>query len=187
MPPLYTEEAHQTTIHEAKEAYAVLGVQHANFMNIPAVFVGEQSTHELNKSIFEAVAEFEPQVLLIPYVDRHVDHRVIFDAAMVASRPVGIGRNIKVVAAYETLSETHWNAAHVEPNFTPNWTVDITDSLEAKLAALAKYKSQIGPFPGPRSLEAVRSLAVFRGTQAGFAAGEAFHVVRMTSPIDALV
>ena len=33
---------------------------------------------------------------------------------MVATRPVGIGRNIEIVAAYETLSETHWNAPHIE-------------------------------------------------------------------------
>ena len=100
---------------------------------------------------------------------------------MVATRPVGKGKNIELVAAYETLSETHWNAPHIEPNFTPNWVVDISDSIDTKVAALECYKSQISDFPGPRSIEAVKSLAVFRGTQAGFAYGEGFHVVRMIS------
>ena len=36
-------------------------------------------------------------------------------------------------------------------------------------------------FPGPRSIEAVESLAKFRGTQAGFGYGESFHIVRMVS------
>ena len=31
-----------------------------------------------------------------------------------------------------------------------------------------------------------RALAVFRGTQAGFAAGEGFHILRMTAPPEAL-
>ena len=59
-------------------------------------------------------------VVFCPYPDRHVDHRQIFDSVMVA-RPVGFGRDIEIIAAYETLSETHWNAPHIEPNFTPNW------------------------------------------------------------------
>jgi LmbE family N-acetylglucosaminyl deacetylase len=100
---------------------------------------------------------------------------------MVATRPVGPGIGIRIVAAYETLSETHWNAPHIEPNFTPNWVVDITGTIDRKLEALACYASQISPFPGPRSIEAVKALAMFRGTQAGFAYGEALHLVRMRS------
>ena len=36
------------------------------------------------------------------------------------------------------------------------------------------------PFPGPRSIEAVEALAKFRGTQAGFAYGESFQLIRMS-------
>lgn len=187
MPPLYSDEAHRTTVREAHAAHAHLGVARSDFMDIPAVFVGSEPTHTLNKRIHDQVADFAPDILLIPYPDRHVDHRLIFDAAMVASRPVGMGKGISLVAAYETLSETHWNAPHVEPNFTPNWVVDVTDDLDRKLEALAMYESQIGPFPGPRSVEAVRALAVFRGTQAGFAAGEGFHVLRMSAGPEALM
>ena len=88
---------------------------------------------------------------------------------------------MKILAAYETLSETHWNAPHIEPNFTPNWVVDITQYIDKKRKALECYASQISDFPGPRSLEAVEALAKFRGTQAGFAYGEAFHVIRMVT------
>ncbi|HEX8831456.1 MAG TPA: hypothetical protein VF705_09840, partial [Longimicrobium sp.] len=115
------------------------------------------------------------------YPDRHVDHRVIFDSAMVATRPVHAGKEIQMVAAYETLSETHWNAPHIEPNFVPTWVVDITETIERKMAAVACYESQIPPFPGSRSVEAIEALAKFRGTQAGFAFGEAFHVIRLVS------
>jgi LmbE family N-acetylglucosaminyl deacetylase len=74
----------------------------------------------------------------------------------------------------------------MEPNFTPNWVVDITGTIERKLEALACYQSQIMAFPGPRSVEAVRALAVFRGTQAGFACGEGLQIIRMTAPIERL-
>lgn len=187
MPPLYPASVHETTVAEARRAHAIVGVKESVFLDIPAVFVNQVPTSDLNRRIVEVVAGFEPRVVLCPYPDRHIDHRIVFDAVMVATRPVGAGRGVRLVAAYETLSETHWNAAHVEPNFTPNWVVDITDTLVTKLEALRCYQSQISPFPGPRSIEAVSALAVFRGTQAGFAQGEAFHILRMTAGPESLV
>ena len=125
------------------------------------------------------IRELNPQVVLVPFLDRHIDHRVIFDASLVATRPVNEGRDIEIVAAYETLSETHWVAPYIEPNFIPNWIIDITPFIETKLEALKCFESQISPFPGPRSLEAVEALAKFRGTQAGFSYGEGLSIIRM--------
>jgi LmbE family N-acetylglucosaminyl deacetylase len=143
--------------------------------------VANEAHHALNARLLDVVAEVEPEIVLCPFPDRHVDHGTIFESAMVATRPVGVGARIELVAAYETLSETHWNAPHIEPNFVPNLVVDISAHERRKAQALACYASQIPPFPGPRSVEAALALARFRGTQAGFAAGEAFHVIRMTA------
>jgi len=57
--------------------------------------------------------------------------------------------------------------------------VDISDHVGRKAQALACYASQIHPSSGARSVEAALALARFRGTQAGFASGEGFHVIRM--------
>lgn len=181
LPPLYPRQAYDCTVLEALKAYDVLGITQHQFLEIPATFVGQEPVHVLNKRIGDAIAASRPQVVLCCYPDRHVDHRVIFESVMVATRPVGIGREIELVAAYETLSETHWNAPHIEPNFVPTLVIDITETIDRKLQALAQFHSQIPPFPGPRSVEAVEALAKFRGTQAGFGYGEAFHVVRMIS------
>jgi LmbE family N-acetylglucosaminyl deacetylase len=179
LPPLYPPDAYERTEQEALAAFRILGVRKHSFLKIPAVLVSQEPIHVLNERIASVVREIAPHVVLFAYPDRHIDHRAIFDAVMVACRPVGYGRDIELVAAYETLSETHWNAPHIEPNFVPNFTVDITEMFETKRRALACYESQISPFPGPRSIEAVESLAKFRGTQAGFAYGESFHVIRM--------
>lgn len=179
LPPLYPQEVYERTESEALEAYKLLGVSAHYFLRIAAVLVNQEPVHVLNGrigAIFEKVA---PEIVLCAYPDRHIDHRMIFDSVMVMARPVASGKQIELLAAYETLSETHWNAPHIEPNFTPNFVVDITDFLDLKLKALARYESQISAFPGSRSLEAVESLAKFRGTQAGFACGEAFHIIRM--------
>jgi N-acetylglucosamine malate deacetylase 1 len=179
LPPLYPEGVYERTEREARAAYQILGIRKHAFLKIPATFVGNEPVHVLNGRIAAAVRDSAPHIVLAAYPDRHIDHRVIFDAVMVACRPVGAGRDIELLAAYETLSETHWNAPHIEPNFVPNFTVDITDHVQTKLRALACYASQVAAFPAPRSVEAVESLAKFRGTQAGFAYGESFHVIRM--------
>ena len=181
LPPIYSRKAYEETVSEAYSAFSVLGVEKSEFLEIPATMIGDQPLHEVNARISKVVNDFNPHIVLCPYPDRHIDHRLVFDSVMVATRPVGVGRDIEIVAAYETLSETHWNAPHIEPNFTPNWVVDISDHISKKLNAVECYKSQISEFPGPRSIEAVEALAIFRGTQAGFGYGEGFHIVRMIS------
>jgi len=181
LPPLYPVGFYERTVEEARRAHEIVGVSNAVFLGIAATMIGDLPIHELNGKILEVVEEVQPTVVFCPYPDRHVDHRLVFDATMVATRPVDIGRKIEILAVYETLSETHWNAPHIEPNFVPNWVVDITDFLDIKKRALASYVSQISAFPGPRSVEASIALATLRGTQAGFAYGEGLQIVRMCS------
>lgn len=178
LPPLYLEKDFRKTKAEALKAYNILGVKKSKFLKIPATYVGQEPIHKLNSLIYNEIDKFQPTIVLSPYPDRHIDHKLIFDSVMVASRPVGAGKKIKVLAAYETLSETHWNAPYIEPNFTPNWVIDISENMTKKIEALKCYKSQIPEFPGPRSIKSVEALAVFRGTQAGFKFGEGMHIIR---------
>lgn len=180
MPPLYPEHVHKTTIKEAKQAHKLVGSKKSIFFDHPAMLLKNIPTHEFNASIMEVVQKIRPDIMFIPYRDRHIDHQIVFDACMVVSRPVGIGKNIKVVAAYECLSETHWNAPHLEANFTPNFCIDITAFIDLKIQAMSCYESQVHPFPEPRSLEAIKALALFRGSQAGMGYAEALHLIRMT-------
>ena len=55
------------------------------------------------------------------------------------------------------------------------WRRDLaSDFLDAKLAALDAYASEMRPAPHPRSREAVTALARMRGATAGCAAAEAY-------------
>lgn len=181
LPPIYSRDAYETTVREAREAFDILGVVDFSFLEIPATLIGNEPVHVLNEKVSSVIHRAKPQVVLSCFPDRHIDHRLIFDSVMVATRPVGVGAAIELLAVYETPSETHWNAPHIEPNFVPNWVVDISEHISIKLKALACYRSQVTAFPGSRSIEAVEALGKFRGTQSGFAFGEAFQIVRMTS------
>ena len=181
LPPLYSREDYDKTVNEASKAFNILGVSSYKYLEIPATMIGDIPVSELNSKVSQVVEDFQPNMVFCPYPDRHVDHRLVFDSVMVATRPVGVGRKIEIIAAYETLSETHWNAPHIEPNFTPNWVIDISDYIGIKLEALKCYESQIFEFPSPRSIEAVEALSKFRGTQAGFGYGEGMHIIRKIS------
>jgi N-acetylglucosamine malate deacetylase 1 len=181
LPPLYERKDYDQTIIEARNAFNILGLENSTFLEIPATQIGDIPVHELNKKFTDIIDNLQPQIVFCPYPDRHIDHRIVFESSMVATRPVGSGKSIEILGAYETLSETHWNAPHIEPNFTPNWVIDISNFIDYKVKALECYKSQISDFPGPRSIEAVKSLAHFRGSQAGFAYGEGIQIIRKIS------
>jgi LmbE family N-acetylglucosaminyl deacetylase len=83
-----------------------------------------------------------------------------------------------VVLAYETLSETNWLAPAITPGFQPNTFVDISATLDRKIAAFQKYASQLKESPDERSIESIRALAISRGATVYRAAAEAFVAMR---------
>lgn len=166
---------------EALSAHATLGVCSTEFLGHPAIELARLPVAVLNSGIQRAVDEFFPDLVLAPFPDRHLDHKAIFEASMVASRPVARGRHISTVALYETVSETHWNVPGAEAAFTPDWFVDITSTIETKLTAFKQYASQVQQHPAARSLNALTHLAAFRGSQIGIEYVEAFQTVRHIS------
>ena len=177
LPPLYDKQAFETTHREALAAFAIMGVARSEFLKIPATLVHTVPVAELNGKINGFIRKEAPEMVLLPFPDRHIDHRVIFDACVVACRPVDPAAP-KIVLAYETLSETHWNVPGIEPVFAPEFFVDTTDYMAKKNAALACYASQVNN-SASRSVEASTALAKFRGSQNGCGYAEAFKVVRI--------
>lgn len=177
-PPLYPPGTAEMIRVEAQEAHAHLGVTSTEYLPHPSVELARMSVAALNSGIQAAVDRLRPDLVLAPFPDRHLDHKAVFEAAMVAARPLGAGKTISAVALYETISETHWNAPHIEADFSPDWFIDITEHIDAKMSAFAAYASQVQEHPGPRSLRALEALAAFRGSQANLAFAESFHTVR---------
>src|SRR5262249_23121452 len=151
-----------------------------HFEEVPAALVADVPVYKLNKAVGGLIDAIQPDVLYVPFpFDLHKDHREIFHALSVTWRPASpTGRKIRAVNCSEVQSATHWNAPYIEAGFVPNTWVDISAHLETKLRALACYDSQIRPAPDARSLEAVRALAVWRGSQQGLLAAEAFVAVK---------
>mgnify|MGYP000097488004 FL=1 len=170
---------------ETKKAMEILGVDYKNviYRDLPNVLLHDEPMYKVNKVVVDVVKEVEPDILYIPFInDLHKDHREIVYAAQVAARTcTEFGRKIKEVLMYETLSETHWNIECTEGGFLPNVYNEIYDYLDIKLKAVRAYKSQLKHFPDVRSIDALKSLAIFRGAISGMRAAEAFMLVRKLS------
>jgi LmbE family N-acetylglucosaminyl deacetylase len=178
MPPLYDDAEEERCRAEARAAHDRLGIRATRFLDFPAGALDGCSHRELNAGLVDCVGAWAPDEVYLPFPgDLHVDHQRVFQAGLVAVRPNRPGYPAAVYA-YETLSETNWNAPFLTPSFIPNRFVDISAFLEAKLRAMACYRSQLAPFPGERSLQALEALAVLRGATVGLAAAEAFVTIR---------
>lgn len=177
LPPIYNNDEYMQTNKEAKAALKILNVTSYNFLEIPATTFNFIPIHEFNKKIKAFIDNINPEMVFIPFPDRHIDHRVVFDSSVVACRPIH-KKSPKILLCYETLSETHWNAPGIEANFTPDFFIDISQFIENKISALKCYESQIKDF-GARSLDANKALAKFRGSQNNCEYAEGFKVVRI--------
>ncbi len=113
--------------------------------------------------------------------DLNVDHGVIHRAVLTATRPIA-GQPVRDIYAFEVPSSTEWAFQRIEPAFRPNVFVDISGTIEAKIAAMECYESEARAFPHPRSPEALRAIATRWGSVVGCAAAEAFELVRSIRP-----
>ena len=120
---MHSSKVYEKTLKECKRVFKYL-LNSSIFLDIPATKLNEISTSDLNSKINNFVAKRKPDTIFIPFPDRHIDHRIIFDSAIVASRPINID-SPKTVLLYETLSETHWNVPGVEASFLPDFFIII--------------------------------------------------------------
>lgn len=177
--PLFPKAQVEQVREEAKAANQRLGVHDLEFMDLPVTKLAQLPEHELNAALTDLLDRSQPDWVMLPFRgDVHEDHRQLFDAAMVALRPLPERLAIRKIFCYETLSETHWNAPGIDAAFVPNVFTEITRDLPAKLDAMRCYQSQLKPAPNARSLAAIEALARFRGTSVHCEAAEAFMLVR---------
>lgn len=132
----------------------------------------EQKTNVLG-GVEHAVKSLEPDIVYTHHGgDINADHRALHEAVMVACRPYA-APSVRSIRTFHTPSSTEWGHG-----FTPTLFVDISDHIDAKMAAMAFYADELRPEPHPRSLEYLRAQAMTWGAASGFRFAEAFMVER---------
>lgn len=173
----WTAERVQQRDEEIDQVAKLMGFSEVFNLQLPTTRLDTLSMQELINQFSAVFKSFEPEQLFLPNrSDAHTDHRVVYDAAAACTKWFRYP-SIRRVLAYETLSETGFSIG-AESVFDPNYFVDITGFLERKLQVMSVYRSELGTFPFPRSVEAIRALAAVRGAASGFVAAEAFQLLR---------
>ena len=166
---------------EALRAAKELGVDDYVHLDLPDMRLDTVEHIEVNKVVEEHIRDFGPQIVYTVQPDVNQDHRVLFDSVAVATRPTP-GHPVRRLLTYAPTSSTEWTPAAVNW-FVPNWYVDVTETLERKVAAFAHYETERREYPHPRSERAIRAAAEFHGTSCGFEYAEPFVLIRGLEPI----
>jgi LmbE family N-acetylglucosaminyl deacetylase len=161
---------------EARRAAAELGIDDYVHLDLPDMRLDTLEHVAVNRVIEEHVRDFGPEVVYTVHPDVNADHRVLFDSVAVATRPTP-GHPVRRLLTYAPTSSTEWTPAAVNW-FVPNWYVDVTATLERKVAAFAHYETERREYPHPRSERAIRAAAEFHGTACGLELAEPFVLVR---------
>ncbi len=176
------DQSHQPQLkklHEhAHQAAKLLGAADLFMHQLPDNRFDTVALLDIVKEIESLIDRLGPDTVYTQHGgDLNVDHVATFRATLTATRPTA-GGTVKSVYSYEVASSTEWSFGQFAPAFAPQRFVDITQTLDVKIQAMQTYESESRPSPHPRSPESLRSLAAWRGSQAGVEAAEAFTVVR---------
>jgi LmbE family N-acetylglucosaminyl deacetylase len=164
------------------EAAAKVGAKDVALFKLPDNRLDTVPLLDMVKLVEELIQKFQPEVIYTHHAgDLNVDHGLVQRAVLTATRPLP-GQSVREIYAFEVPSSTEWAFQQLQPVFRPNVFVDISRTLEAKIAGLACYDSETRKFPHPRSPEALRALAARWGSVAGCQAAEAFELVRSVRP-----
>ena len=166
---------------EAQRAARELGVESYLHLDFPDMHLDTVSHVELNGVVQAQIAGFSPAVVYTAQPDVNRDHRALFDSVAVATRPVP-GQVVRRLLTYAPTSSTEWTPQPLNW-FVPNWFIDITETLERKLAAFAHFETETREHPHPRSERALRAHAEFYGSAIGVEFAEPFVLVRSAEPL----
>jgi N-acetylglucosamine malate deacetylase 1 len=136
------------------------------------------SNLELIQALEREIRDFQPTVVYTHHWgDVNADHARIAEAVDVATRPFAAPW-IQRLYAFHTPSSTEWTASLRDRPFTPNVFTDISAELDRKLDAMRCYRSELRPYPHPRSLRSLRERAGYWGSVANMPAAEPLMLLR---------
>jgi len=162
----------------ARSACSMLGTEPPAFCDLPDNRLDTLPLLNITQLVEQFIREYHPGTVLTHHAgDVNIDHQRVHQAVVTACRPQP-GHSVRQLLFFEVASSTEWQPPGSAPVFAPNVFVDISSTLERKLAALRAYEEELRPWPHTRSIEAVEHQARWRGATVGREAAEAFILGR---------
>ena len=160
-----------------KKALNKLKINNYHFYNLPCGRFDQIPLIEINQIIENEIIKFKPDTVFTHSADdTNHDHKVVFNSSLIATRP-GSKFFVERLFSYEVLSSSEWNFIK---SFEPNYFVSLSkENLDQKINAMLEYKSEIRGFPYSRSIEGIKTLAMYRGMQSNNKFAEGFKSIRI--------
>ncbi|MBB2183430.1 PIG-L family deacetylase [Lachnospiraceae bacterium MD1] len=160
----------------------LLGVEKVIKGNFPNIEFNTVPHLQLVQFIEKAMMDTKPEVIFTHHpADLNNDHIHTSIACQAAVRIFQRKPDIHPIVELlfmEVLSATDWALNKALNQFNPNTFVEVGEqAIDKKIEALAQYRGVMRDYPHPRSNEALRGLAIYRGGQAGMIYAEAFESV----------
>jgi LmbE family N-acetylglucosaminyl deacetylase len=148
----------------------ILGISKVEFLELPDMKLDTISHLEINKKLESIITRIKPKIVFsTPFNDLNLDHKKVYESCLIATRP--LSTSVKEIYCYEI-------PGIKQDPFNPNVYENISKELTSKIKAFKMYKSEVRKFPHPRSVEAIKNLAIFRGIESGLKNAEAFQLIR---------
>jgi LmbE family N-acetylglucosaminyl deacetylase len=161
----------------AREANRLLGTSSLELLEFPDNRLDSVDLLDVVKAVESFLEKHKPQKVYTHWpFDLNIDHRAVSEAVQTACRPLPLS-TLEQLLFFEVPSSTEWSVRS-GASFDPTYFVDVSATFESKRRALSAYAGEMRPWPHPRSIEAVESLARWRGSTVGVKAAEAFVLGR---------
>lgn len=163
---------------EQRAACRVLGIEEVVYLRYTDS--GLISSLELRRDLARVIRRHRPDAVVCPdptvryygnFYLNHPDHRVAGDVTLDAIFPDAVTRFIYPELLEEGLEPHQVKEVYIHGSDRPDVFVDIGETLEAKLTALAQHRSQLGEWDPS---EMITNWAREQGKQRGLEAAESF-------------
>lgn len=162
------QRSDEVAVKEGVNALKTLGVTDIEILDFPTKDIPFRS--DVVNAIDIVVADFNPDVIFTHHpFDTHQAHEGVAKATIAAAR------RKNTIFFFEPIQPS--GRSYVA--FKPDLYVGIDETVDIKIAALKKHKSEYKKFGGEDWIEGVKSRCGFRGYEIGKKYAEAFEILRL--------
>jgi LmbE family N-acetylglucosaminyl deacetylase len=163
---------------ETHNSSKILGIKELINFDLPDNKFDSIPLIEIIKKIESVKKEIRPEIIFTHHFgDLNIDHQITYKAVITATRPM-TNESVKEIYSFEVPSSTEWGGFDKNNYFIPNVFIDVSDTIDIKIKAMAEYKSELREYPHPRSLQYIKDLAKINGARVGLQYSENFYLVR---------
>lgn len=167
---------------DVNKSMNILGVNKIIKGDFPNIEFNNVGHLKIVQFIENAIVETNAEVVFTHHpADLNNDHLHTSLACQAAVRLFQRRKNVKPLKELlfmEIPSSTDWALNKSMNQFSPNTFIEVGEKgVDKKIEALSQYRGVMRDYPHPRSVEAIKGLAAYRGAQAGMVYAEAFESV----------